>query len=80
MSDNFKTNPQLYPIREEKFTNPTAMSSYQNYISLESNVVEASKLVDDIILKKYLHKLTDLEIVPLDDSFRKISDIRLFKI
>ncbi|WP_195514090.1 ATP-binding protein [Turicibacter sanguinis] len=80
MSDNFKTNPQLYPIREEKFTNPTAMGSYQNYVSLESNVVEASKLVDDIILKKYLHKLTDLEIVPLDDNFKKISDIRLFKI
>ncbi|WP_195927227.1 ATP-binding protein [Turicibacter sanguinis] len=80
MSDNFKTNPQLYPIREEKFTNPTSMGSYQNYVSLESNVVEASKLVDDIILKKYLHKLTDLEIIPLDDSSKQISNIRLFKI
>ena len=45
MSDNFKTNPQLYPIREEKFTNPTSMGSYQNYVSLESNVVEALSLI-----------------------------------
>ena len=47
---------------------------------LEYKLDEASKLVDDIILKKYLYKLSDLEVVPLDDSFKKISNIRLFKI
>ena len=47
---------------------------------LEAKLAESSKLVDDIILKKYLYKLSDLEIIPLDDSLKKISDIRLFKI
>lgn len=41
---------------------------------------EFCKLVDDIVLKKYLHKLTGLEIIPLTDDLKKISDIRLFKI
>lgn len=47
---------------------------------LESKLVESSRLVDDIILKKYLHKLTDLDIIPLNDELKQISDIRLFKI
>lgn len=47
---------------------------------LESQLTQASKLIDDIILKKYLYKLTDLPIIPLDKRLRKISDIRLFKI
>ncbi|MSR92014.1 ATP-binding protein [Inconstantimicrobium porci] len=50
------------------------------YEKLQAGLVEANKLVDDIILKKYLHNLTDLEIIPLDDSLKKISDIRLFRI
>ena len=55
-------------------------SNVPSYGSLQTGLSEASKLVDDIILKKYLYKLTDLEIIPLDDSLKKISDIRLFKI
>lgn len=55
-------------------------SNVPNYESLQMGVNEAIKLVDDIVLKKYLHKLTDLEIIPLDDSLKKISDIRIFKI
>lgn len=55
-------------------------SNVPSYESLQIGLAEASKLVDDIVLKKYLHKLTDLEIIPLDDSLKKISDIRLFKI
>lgn len=47
---------------------------------LQTQLMESSKLVDDIILKKYLHKLTDLEIIPLADEFKQISDIRIFKI
>lgn len=47
---------------------------------LEVQLVQSSKLVEDIILKKYLHKLTDLEIIPLDADLKKISDIRLFRI
>lgn len=48
--------------------------------TLEAQLVESSKLVDDIILKKYLYRLTDLEIVPLPDDLKQISDIRLFRI
>lgn len=55
-------------------------SNVPNYESLQIGFTEASKLVDDIVLKKYLHKLTDLEIIPLDDSLKRISDIRIFKI
>ncbi|MDO5003887.1 MAG: DUF87 domain-containing protein [bacterium] len=47
---------------------------------LQSNLIESSKLIDDIILKKYLHKLSDLDIIPLDDDLKEISDIRIFKI
>lgn len=47
---------------------------------LQTNLMEASRLVDDIVLKKYLHRLTELDIVPLDDRLKNISDIRLFRI
>lgn len=47
---------------------------------LEHQFSESGKLIEDIVLKKYLHKLTDLEVIPLPDSFKQISDIRLFKI
>lgn len=55
-------------------------SKMPNYNSLEINHFEASKLVDDIILKNYLEKLTALEIIPLDEDLKNISDIRMFKI
>lgn len=47
---------------------------------LEVKLVQANKLVEDIILKKYLHKLTELDVIPLDTKLKQISDIRLFKI
>lgn len=55
-------------------------SNVPTYATLESQLAESSKLVDDIILKKYLHKLTDLEVVPISENLKQISDIRLFKI
>lgn len=55
-------------------------SHVPSYATLETQLAEASQLVDDIVLKKYLHKLTDLEIVPLTDELKQISDIRFFKI
>lgn len=39
--------------------------------NLKTQLEEASKLVDDIILKKYLHKLTDFEIIPLSNEFKQ---------
>ena len=55
-------------------------SKFPTMAELKIQLAESSKLVDDIILKKYLHKLTDLEIIPLNDELKQISDIRLFKI
>ena len=55
-------------------------SNVPTFETLEKQLAESSKLVDDIILKKYLHNLTELEIVPLSENLQKISDIRLFKI
>ncbi len=51
-----------------------------SYDLLQDKLAEAGTLVDDIVLKNYLTKLTELEIVPLEDNLKKISDIRLFKI
>lgn len=55
-------------------------SKAPSYGQLETGFMEASRLVDDIVLKKYLHKLTDMELLLLDDGLKKISDIRIFKI
>ena len=55
-------------------------SKVPNYYTFQNGLEEASKLVDDIVLKNYLQKLTDLEIVPLDKNLKNIGDIRLFKI
>ena len=57
-----------------------AESNLPTMATLEAQLAESSKLVDDIVLKKYLHKLTDLEVIPLTDDLKQISDIRLFKI
>lgn len=48
--------------------------------SLQGNLAEASRLVDDIVLKKYLHCLSDMEVIPLGEDLKKICDIRIFKI
>lgn len=55
-------------------------SNVPSYDTLQGQLAEASLLVDDIVLKNYLSRLTDFEVVPLDDGLKKISDIRLFKI
>ena len=63
---------EIIPEQEE--------SNLPTMAELQTQLAESSKLVDDIVLKKYLHKLTDLEIIPLTDELKQISDIRLFKI
>lgn len=59
---------------------PKQENNIPSLAALEAQLVESSKLVDDIILKKYLHRLADLEIVPLPDDLKQISSIRLFRI
>ncbi len=47
---------------------------------LETAFAQTGILVDDIVLKKYLYKLSDCDIIPLDDEFKNIGKIRMFKI
>ena len=75
----------LVPEKDMPITNSdndmAALSLEQpSLIELQSNLEDASRLVDDIVLKKYLYRLNDLDIVPLDEDLKKISDIRIFKI
>ncbi|WNS41534.1 ATP-binding protein [Paenibacillus sp. MMS20-IR301] len=56
------------------------VSNVPSYNTMERQLAEASLLVDDIVLKNYLTKLTEFDIIPLPDSLKQISDIRLFKI
>ena len=51
-----------------------------DYDTLEMGLHNASRLIDDIVLKKYLYHLNEFEVIPLDDKLKKISYIRLFKI
>lgn len=60
--------------------NAETKSSMPTLDSLASQRIQASQLIEDIVLKKYLNKLSSLEIVPLEDSLKQISSIRLFKI
>jgi hypothetical protein len=53
------------------------------YDELNTNLMEAYKLVDDIVLKNYINRLTDLDIIPLDEETirNNISEnVRFFKI
>ncbi|MCI6639057.1 MAG: DUF87 domain-containing protein [Lachnospiraceae bacterium] len=47
---------------------------------LLDNLDEATSLIDDVVLKRYLYNLSDLEVVPLPDNMKDIGSIRLFKI
>ncbi|PWV99306.1 DNA helicase HerA-like ATPase [Paenibacillus cellulosilyticus] len=67
-------------VESELTTSALPISNVPSYEVLQSQLAEASLLVDDIVLKNYLTKLTELDIIPLPDSLKEISDIRLFKI
>lgn len=64
---------------ELPFLSPSG-SNVPSYESLEQQLNESSLLVQDIVLKNYLANLTELELIPLPDSMKQISDLRLFKI
>mgnify|MGYP001076705856 CR=1 FL=1 len=61
---------------------PKESANFQikDYPELQAGLAEASLLVDDIVLKNYLNDLSEMDVLPLDDSLKQISDIRLFKI
>lgn len=68
------------PKREGDGLKLNAASKAPDYSLLEQQMQDASKLVDDVILKNYLNDLTQYEVLPLDDNLKKIGDIRMFRI
>lgn len=87
MSDSvsLRHSPAAPPPSESPITAKTDVTNVDRpnvpkYSELERGLTEASYLVDDIVLKKYLYSLDELEVIPLDESLKKISDIRLFKV
>lgn len=73
-------HPVVIPAVEVPLVPESPAQNLPTYTSLQNGLMEANKLVDDIVLKKYLLELTGLEVIPLDESMKKISDIRFFKI
>lgn len=59
---------------------PLSQLTQSDYTLLQSNLIEGNTLVNDIVLKQYLYKLSDLDIKPISYDLTNISDIRLFKI
>lgn len=57
-----------------------AKADVPQYNELQNKMNAASSMISDIVLKNYLSKLTEFEVIPLDESFKQISDIRFFKI
>lgn len=50
------------------------------HAGLVQQAERAGQLVEDIVLKNYLAKLADLDVLPLDADMQRISDIRMFRI
>lgn len=69
-----------FPEEIEPQPEKTEVVTQPEYSKLLSNFTEANQLVDDIVLKKYLHTLTDLDVVPIDESLKDIGSIRFFRI
>ena len=69
-----ETNPVRMPYKEMvKAEHPTDISGYEN------NANKALTLLDDVVLKNYLSRLSDLEIVPVSDEM-SLKETILFKV
>lgn len=51
-----------------------------DFLDLKNGYTNSVLLTENVVLKKYLQNLTELELVPLKDEFDKIGDVRIFKI
>lgn len=69
-----------YNLSETKKDLPAPDSKAPDYQLLQSALDESSRLIDDIVLKKYLHKLGNMEIIPIEPRLKKGNYIRIFKI
>lgn len=62
---------------------PEGMPTVPNYNKINVNMESAYRLVDDIVLKNYITKLTELDVIPLDETTIKTNlaeNVRFFKI
>lgn len=62
---------------------PEGVPSVPNYNKMNVNMENAYRLVDDIVLKNYITKLTELDIIPLDEATLRTNlaeNVRFFKI
>lgn len=75
-----KNESSDYNKNSKPALNNETISNIPGYKSLENNFDKAITLIDDIVLKKYLYNLSELNVVPLSDEFKDISDIRIFKV
>lgn len=73
--DPVDANP-LPSLGEEWGENPT-MPRYED---VEASFRQSGRLVEDIVLKKYLTRLDEFEIVPLDENLKNLSAIRFFHV
>lgn len=94
MADTRTFGKSEYNILEKKDSSITSINKIEDahdsmesiinrtpkYDMLADNFEQARNLVDYVVLKKYLHNLEEMDILPLDDSLKNISDIRIFKI
>ena len=74
---------QALDIEEEipdKIRTADRADKMPNYEELQLKMAESGKLVDDIVLKKYLQRLSEFEVIPIDESIKDIGAIRIFKI
>ncbi len=77
-----------YPVVQSEASSTNLVSQEANvkrmemksFSELKEELDNASLLVDDVILKKYLHHLHEMESVPLEEHYQKIEDIRIYKI
>lgn len=74
LQPHLETKPVRKPYKDTvKVEQPTDISGYEN------NANKALNLVDDVVLKNYLSRLSDLEIVPVADEM-SLKDTILYKV
>ena len=73
--DRLSEEPKAEIVQQDN--NSMRMAELSTY---QERSFQAMKLVDDVVLKNYLTKLSDMQIVPVEESNLSTDDVILFKI
>lgn len=76
----FRPNTLKYDVTQNAISNENGTQIQPNINELQDGLYRASALIDNVVLKKYLYHLNEIDILPLPDEFKNIGAIRLFKI